>query len=337
METITFERQGIHRRDNKLESLLKEVNGMLFPAEKEAIYKFEAPKFPIIFLVGCPRSGTTLFMQWLASLGYFCYPTNLLSRFYNAPYIGAKIQLMLTKHDFNNELFDFNSTGNFESKIGKTKGALAPNEFWYFWRRFFHFSENSFLEESQLQSVDSKLFISELAAIENAFGMPFALKAMIINWNIPFISSLFDKAVFIHMKRNSFYNIQSILNARKDYFGDIRAWYSFKPPEYDMLKSCDPYEQVAGQVYYTNNAIEKGFEVISDDKKIILDYDEFCNSPVDTFCQLTQKLETQGYNALWNYDGPSSFKISKNITSSDDEVIKIFNANLKITGEQLVL
>ena len=59
--------------------------------------------------MGNPRSGTTLFIQWLGISGYLAYPTNLLSRFYGVPCIGAKIQLMLTKHDSNNDLFDFNN------------------------------------------------------------------------------------------------------------------------------------------------------------------------------------------------------------------------------------
>ena len=42
--------------------------------------------------------------------------------------------------------------------------------------------------------------------------------------------------MFLHIKRQPAYNIQSLLKARNNYYGDIRGWYSFKPPEYDELK-----------------------------------------------------------------------------------------------------
>ena len=53
-------------------------------------------RFSKVFVVGALRSGTTLFTQWLATTGLTAYPTNLLSRFYGAPLVGAKIQQLLT-------------------------------------------------------------------------------------------------------------------------------------------------------------------------------------------------------------------------------------------------
>ena len=38
----------------------------------------------VVLVVGGPRSGSTVMMQWLASSGVFAYPSNLLSRFYRA-------------------------------------------------------------------------------------------------------------------------------------------------------------------------------------------------------------------------------------------------------------
>lgn len=337
MELISFERQSLHKRNENLELLLHEVNSMLAPIEESAIGGCLTNKFPIIFIVGCPRSGTTLFMQWLASLGCFGYPTNLLSRFYSAPYIGAKIQLMLTTHDFNNELYDFNTHGGYESRLGKTKGVLAPNEFWYFWRRFFKFPEINYLNVDQLKSVNSKLLVSELAAIENVLNKPIAMKAMIMNWNIPFISENFRKALFIYIKREPFYNIQSLLYARNDYYGDIRAWYSFKPPEYEFLRNKDPYEQVAGQVYYTNSATESGLECVSDCNKLTVNYEQFCSSPESIFGQIKEKFALQGHTPDWEYRGPSSFKSSRSIKLPSEDISKIQTSYFNVTGEQLFI
>jgi hypothetical protein len=165
------ERQQAFRRNERLEALLQEINEMLETAEDRILENYRMPRYPVIFIVGCARAGSTLMLQWLASTEKFAYPTNLLSRFYAAPYIGARIQQVLTDPQFNfrDEFDDLNPKIHFSSELGKTRGTLAPNEFWYFWRRFFHYGEIQQLDEDALKRVDVLKFVSELAALEAAF------------------------------------------------------------------------------------------------------------------------------------------------------------------------
>lgn len=334
---MEFERRKEHKRNEKLEELLKDINGLLGPVEANSISPFAKTKYPVILVMGSPRSGSTLMMQWLASSGHFSYPTNLLSRFYSAPSIGAKIQLMLTKYDFNKEIFDFNEEIPFASNLGKTKGALAPNEFWYFWRRFFKFGEIQVLDEKALKSVDSKSFVSELAAIESVFEKPFAMKGMILNWNIPFLSEILEKVLFIYTERHPFYNIQSLLESRINYYGDIKGWYSFKPPEYESLKDKDPYEQVAGQVFYTNRAIKEGLKKIDEKKYLSVCYEEFCQNPEKIFGKIREKLRLQGFDCELEYKGPSSFGNTNKVKLPDEDVEKVVSAYKRISGEAVKL
>ncbi len=333
---MQFERRKDHRRNEKLEELLKEVNGLLGPVESQVLAGYERNKYPLVLVMGNPRSGTTLFMQWLASLGCFAYPTNLLSRFYGAPYVGAKIQLMLTKHDFNNELFDFNPAAPFTSRLGKTKGVLAPNEFWYFWRRFFPYGEIQYLDEEGLSGVDNMGFLREVAAMEAVFDMPFAMKGTMTNWNIPYMADILDKVLFIYIRRNPFYIIQSLLKARLDYYGDLRAWHSYKPPEYFFLQERNPYEQVAGQVYFTKVAVEKGLERVADDRKLVVDYEEFCRQPGKVFEQITERFQQQGHPADWSYAGAVSFAAARRVSMTETEVEQIVATYREFSGETLV-
>ena len=334
---MNFERRSEHIRNDKLEELLQEINGLLNPLESCLTSSFEKTKYPILLIMGCARSGTTLMLQWLGSSGYFSYPTNILSRFYGAPYIGAKIQLMLTKHDFNDEIFDFNEEIPFVSSLGKTKGALAPNEFWYFWRRYFHYGDIQYLNDVELNEIDYRSFISEVAAIESVFDRPFAMKGMIVNWNIPFIADILQKVIFIYMERHPFYNIQSLLEARKKYYGNINAWYSFKPIEYTSLKDRDPYEQVAGQVYYTNRAIKEGLSKIDNAKVLTVCYEDLCQNPEVAFGKIIDKLQIQGVDADWPYNGTALFENTNRILASDEEKEKIISAYNNISGETLKL
>ncbi len=304
----------------------------LWQAEKIILPKIE-PKYPIIFIVGAHRSGTTLLLQWLANTTEFSYPTNLLSRFYMAPILGAKIQLLLTdeKYNFRNELFEFrNFRIDYESKNGKTKGVLAPNEFWFFWRRFLPFKDIDYLPSVELKNkMDKETLMRELYGVANVFRKPFVLKAMIMNYNLDLLDLIFKKAIFIYIKRDPLSNILSALEARKRQYGNIETWYSFKIPEYDELKKLNPYEQVAGQIYYINKAVEIGLSRISKDKKIIVQYEEFCRKPEDTYNQLKEKLKYFNIHISSEYKGVEKFKVRKrNVINS-----AILKAYKKFYGE----
>jgi hypothetical protein len=301
------------KRNNSLEEFLTEINNDLWNTE-EKLLTLKEPKFPIIFIVGSHRSGSTLLMQWLANLKTIAYPTNFMSRFYKTPIIASKIQRLLTDEEYNyrNEIKDFNSTIEFSSENGKTKGALAPNEFWYFWRRFLIFQDIDYMPTSQLLSeVDISTLKSEFAGIVDIFQKPFALKGMILNYNIDFLDMIFKKAIFIYIKRDPLTNIESALKAREKQLGSIEEWYSFKIPEYKELKKLNPYEQVSGQIYYINKAIEKGLQNVAEHRKMTINYEEFCKSPEIFFNTLKEKLKIQGYDLEDDYNGAEKFDITR--------------------------
>ncbi|MFB5621864.1 MAG: sulfotransferase [Candidatus Nitrosomaritimum yanchengensis] len=309
------ERQKQFRRNQELETLLYELNNLLEPVENGILRNHSAPQLPLILIVGSARSGSTLAMQWLASTGNFAYPTNLLSRFYAAPYIGAKIQEMLTnpKYNFRDEFKDFDSSISFDSALGKTRGILAPNEFFYFWRRFFHYEDIQYLDESSLSKIDVSRFRAELAAIESVFEKPLAMKGLFINWNISFIHKVLPNTIFLHVKRDPLYNAQSLIEAREHFYGDRNAWYSFKPLEFPTLKDLTPYEQVAGQVYYTNRAIENELSKIDKKNWMQIKYEQFCLSPEKYYQMLREKLALHKFDLSLNYLGPKYFNSTNQV------------------------
>jgi hypothetical protein len=318
-------REKDFKRNPNLESLLQTLSELLTCSEKAALEYYASDKddHPIIFIMGPHRSGTTLFTQWLACTGISAYPTNLLSRFYAAPVIGALIQLLLTDPHFNfrNEILDFNSTITFESENGKTRGALAPNEFWYFWRRFLPFNELDWLPDDDLfRLVDKEKLVAELASLTRVFGKPFALKSMILNYNIPFLDAIFTKALFIQIKRDPVTNVASILEARKRQLGSEHEWYSFKIPEYPQLKELDATAQSAGQLHYIDKAVTAGMATVDESRKLVVQYEEFCQNPRATFEQLTGKLGTGGGDVT--YSGPEQFKVTRASDSPNRNAIE---------------
>ncbi len=322
----TQNRQKSHQRNTEVEELLKELNGLLAIAENEVKVEYEAPKYPCVFVVGCARSGTTLLMQHLASLNIFAYPSNLMSRFYDTPAIGAKLHHLLINLDSKKEVFGRDQTTYFESNLGKTKGAASPHEFWYFWRRFFKFREIQQLSEAELNNVHLELFLKDLAKIEQVFNRPLLMKAMILNWHLSHLAKLLPKAIFIFVQRNPLYVMQSLWKARLDFFGDINQWYSFKPPEYWELKNKSVYEQLAGQVFYTNQAISKELAKIDDDHKIFLEYEDFCQDPENILETLKEKMKDQDFDSTINESKKSIFQNTNKISINATDFKKLESA-----------
>ncbi|MBW4933799.1 sulfotransferase [Marinobacter sp. F4206] len=321
-------------RISDLETLLAELNANLAGANEKYL-ESASERFSKIFVMGPLRSGTTLFTQWLANTGLVAYPTNLLSRFFGAPLVGAKIQQLLTdpRYNFRNEILDFNSDIDFSSENGKTNGALAPNEFWYFWRRFLPFDELDYMPEDELrQKADLDGFRNELNALANIFEKPFAMKAMIMNQNIPELAEQFDKPLFIWIRRDPVYNIQSALEARKRQYGDINTWYSFKIKEYPYLKDLDPLESVAAQIAAINRSVESGLAALPNHKKLLVQYEDFCQRPEHYFNEIARRLVEQGgvsAETVPEYSGQMSFSNTNRWRSeeySQDDAERMYKA-----------
>jgi hypothetical protein len=307
------------RRNPSLEEFLRKVNDLLACSEQTALEQYSKGPgdYPVIFLTGPLRSGTTLFIQWLASMGLVAYPTNLLSRFFGAPIVGAHVQLLLTdsRYNFRNEIRDFNAPISFESENGKTTGALAPNEFWYFWRRFLPFNDLDWLpDEELLRVVDRKNLVGELTALTRVFAKPFALKAMILNYNVAFLDAIFEKALFIQIKRDPVTNVASILDARRRQLGSDKEWYSFRIPEYPLLKNLPPVAQAAGQVHYINRAITQGLAKVANSRKLLVTYEEFCEDPRAILDRLLEKLGIRDKTA---FQTPERFRVSRDVNPAE--------------------
>ncbi len=332
------ERAEEHQRNQSLEELLQELNSLLGDAERRIEEDFESPRRPVVFIVGPPRSGTTLLLQWLAQTGIFGYPTNLISRFYGAPYIGAKIQRLLTdpKFDFNDEFQDLRQSIDFDSTLGKTQGLLAPNEFWYFWRRFIPNEEPRYLSVEEAEQVDKSGFVSSLAALEAALEKPLAMKGIILQYNLDVLTHMLqNEVVFIHTYRHPFYNAQSLLKARESYYGTRNKWYSVKPEKYDQLKDKSPIEQVVGQVYFTNRAIERQIDQLPDECSLEWPYESFCESPSQHFKRLTQRLQNYGFDVKRDYRGPKEFESTNEVKVSKQDKTQIMEAWERFSGEKI--
>ena len=320
---LPAERTSEFRRNSLLEDLLAEVNDDLAASEKQLVRQYVDAKmeFPLVLILGPLRSGTTLFMQWLASTGLFAYPSNFLSRFYAAPIVGAKLQLLLTdpQYRFRDEIEEFSRKIEYRSDNGKTSGALSPNEFWYFWRRFLpEASRDSWTDDELRSGMDIKTMQAELTGLMDVFRLPFAAKGMLFNYNIRFLDSVFDKVLFVRLRRDPVANVASVLEARERQHGDKRRWYSFRIPEYESLRAEESVVQAAGQVACINHAISGGLDHVDEARQLSVAYEDFCENPQAVFTALCQKVDIKSAQ----YSGPASFDRTRLPSRSESAAIE---------------
>lgn len=311
------------RRNILLENLLAELNADLQPSEKHLAVQYlgQMPSHPIVMIMGPLRSGTTLLMQWLAQTELVAYPTNILSRFYQSPIVGAKIQLLLTdsRYNFRDELGEFLHQSDFHSENGKTKGALAPNEFWYFWRQFLVDSQRDVWTDDELRhTIDISKLRTALAGLTAVFDKPFAAKGMLFNYNIPFLDYALENVFFIQIKRDPVANVASVLDARRRQLGSEALWYSFKIPEYAMLQAHDPVVQAAGQVYFNTKAITLGLSKVAEEKRLVIEHEDFCVRPHHYHKLIRSALGMDNVE----YRGPSEFSPSRKVDRQTEKAIR---------------
>jgi len=315
-------------RNIKLDELLDELRDVLEPVDKKMSSNFSHPKFPPLFLIGNPRSGTTFVMQLLNTTNQFAVPTNFLSRFYYAPYLGAKFQQLLTdkNFDYNNELGDLGTTDEFSSSLGKTAGALEPSEFFHFWRRFLPNYDPQWLSSEEEEKIDFQGLAAGFASIEAVLQRPIAAKAIILQYNLPKLYETFSTGIFVFVRRNPLFVMQSIYQARKDFYNSLDIWWSVKPKEFSRLERLDIYSQIAGQVYFTEQALNAGLSQLSEKNKLITDYEKVCQDPAEFYTSLTGKYSEHGYELSGEATLPQKFVPSNKIRIPDSEYQSLVNA-----------
>ena len=83
--------------------------------------------------------------------------------------------------------------------------------------------------------------------------------------------------MFLYVKREPFYVIQSILESRMLQYGSEDNWWSIRPSFYKKLQNLTNVEQVAIQVIYTQNRIEEQLKTVSKDRFVEINYEDLLN------------------------------------------------------------
>jgi hypothetical protein len=305
-------------KDNEFENVLVGMNIALQPLEAEYVSGFDQPHYPVILIGGTQRSGTTLLMQLLIEYFEVGYVSNLMARFWKAPYIGARLFKELSRKQRA-------KSADFTSELGTTYGYEGPHEFGYFWQHWFPYNETHQTSAEDLESMHVSLFHQELAAMEQVFDAPLAFKNPIVfSLNIEALARILPTAIFLICHRDPVYVAQSTLLSRVEYHGRKDRWFSVKPAEYTWLKDCPYPEQIAGQIFYTEKRIRESLSGIGKRRHLIIEYEDLCKDPETELIRVQELLD--GFDLARTGYEPVPFKCTNIQRVSNEEFQRLKEA-----------
>jgi hypothetical protein len=252
------------------ETFLRALNERLASVERELYVECDI-EHPFLFVVGLPRSGTTLLSQLLAYCLDVGYVDNFAARFWLAPVHGLRLGRILLGGD---------KAAAFESDYARTRDLRGIHEFGYFWRHWLRKETfGDVVRSRELEgTIDWDGLRLTLANVQRELGKGYVGKNMLGAYHTARLSEVLGKVLWVYIERDPLDVCVSILDARRKHYHDPRAWWSYVPLEYDRLEGLDEWQQVAGQVHYLQRLYESALTALGD-RAFRTTYGDLCRHP----------------------------------------------------------
>lgn len=217
-----------------------------------------------IFIVGAPRTGSTILYQTLTENFQLRYIDNLACKWNGALLWG------LWRSD---KRFGARPHGNFKARFGNTTsfGDHAPcecGEFWYRWLpRDRHYIDAA---EVPLKHLDE--IRSEIESVSAYFGQPLLFKNLNMGQRLKLVAKVFPNAKIIYLQRDPRFVVRSILAARQKLNFPADGWWSVKPKNYLALLPLPEKQRTAAQVFHLQQQIENDLALFDSKNVFTLHY-----------------------------------------------------------------
>lgn len=291
---------------------LRVTNETLSELEKRIAPRSNSFDYPPVFIIGAPRSGSTLLYQILVNTFKFGYLTNLHCRFYGAPY--------LLQTSFGRWLPE--SAAPYSSSFGRSVGLMSPSECGQFWYRWFrHYPQFVPMEDTSIESLRSLRHV--LVGLTSTFGLPMLFKNMLCALRLEPLSALLPEARFVFIRRNPLWTAQSLLLARQQLHGDKGIWWSMEPPDIEFLRTLPPEEQVVRQIDSIHRLIRIAAQAIGEEHFLEIRYEDLCQDTRGTMERTRAFLLRDGVELKPRFQTPSTLPIAQGARLPVEELAKL--------------
>jgi hypothetical protein len=239
--------------------------------EKKFINKYGrlTPRYNPVFILGAPRTGSTILYQMITNYLDVLYIDNLINLTRNNLYFGFWLS---------NKIFKNKPHNSYKSEYGNTtsEGLHAPSEagpFWYRW-----ISPNKiYLESGEIPDKKINEIRNNIFSVINRYNKILIIKNNFTSQRLKLIKEIAPEAKFIFIKRNPLFAAQSIILTRQKVYGERNRWWSIKPKNYEELKDLTFIEQVVKQIYYIEKQIVTDIKLFRQQNLLTVNYDEILN------------------------------------------------------------
>lgn len=266
----------------------QKLNRVLSRIENWASRRANLGKAPCtVFILGPPRSGSTLLFQVLASgssLGYF---TNLSNVFFGFPGTVAWVLKLARNRGIR--------LTRFSSILGMGRGILEPSEAGSWWRLHIRDWSKSNLSDGE-QVFDSERFLYSLQRMSRHFDNTLLVKNLYVVDYLPSFLHLLPDSFFIVIRRDLMENAQSLANADLESLLGSSQLFSTVPPGVKMMDSEDHESFARRRILATHqhiDAILKSLKV-PESRICRLDFELLKSKPFDALSQVAAMLQAEG-------------------------------------------
>lgn len=269
---------------------------VLAPFERHLIGGSSENCAPAVFIVGPPRSGTTLMYEMLVTRFRFAYFSNAAHRVYRTPSAGT----WLARHAI------ISWRGDYRSEYGKIDGWGAPCEGGWIWQRWW--SEGISKSRADAPRLPIQLMRQTVGAIAGMLDAPFLSKNVMHSTQMVELDRIFPHCVFIEIQRNPEDCIRSILKLRRRTHGEsgLQKWVSVKPSGWMRFRNAAPTRQAAAQVFGVHDDIQHDAERIGIGRRHVVKYERLCERPEIELLAIARFLVSNGISVEDRFDLPAS-------------------------------
>lgn len=292
------------------------INSILAVVDKPFLASDGRSGFPPLFILGVPRSGTTVIYQAITQQFNVAYFVPIMNYVHGMP----NIMMRLLRP------FMGRPAAIYRSRYGGVEGVLAPAETGSFWFRWF--PEDGELghyvvpPQNSLEIDRYRTLKDNLVSLTNIMQRPMAFKCVYLDMVVGILAQLFPQARFVVVRRDLLLTSQS-LYIRRCSQETPDAWWSVKPPQYQKIRHKPVWEQVVEQAFYTDRVLTRDLKLFAPERTMELDYEGFCESPRKVICELAEWLQPLGYRQYESMNVPESFPASNEITLSRDVITRM--------------
>ena len=247
--------------------VLFRVNRMIAPLETIGSRAGDPLTHRPIFVVGPPRSGTTLLVQVVIAACEVGYFSNLMNALWGAPSLAARLTEALGRR----------GPDDFQSDLGNTPQWLGFSEAPNYWLRFFPRRPHC-LDVGDVPPADLARLRAAVRRLVGAFGKPVVFKTIENLGRLRAIAAALPEALFLVSQRDPLAIGHSLLEARRKR-ASYEEWLSFEPPGIDELKRRPPHEQVLETILRSYELLRADAAAIGRERFLDVRYDELCSSP----------------------------------------------------------